>query len=217
LTIAGGKPINSASLGVVILAGGRGTRIGGGKALLELCGKPLLLHVIYRILEMQPLRVVVTAEGESLKILSLILPSGITLSEDLVEGEGPLVGIVSGMRVIESEYTLVLPCDTPFINLDVLRFMYERAEGADAVIPRWPNGYIEPLQAFYKTSSTLKAAEDAIYRNERSCREMIRHLNEVVYVNIDELRKFDPELITFFNVNTKEDLLKAEKILKKVV
>lgn len=206
--------LNSSSLGVVILAGGQGRRMGGYKALLELCGKPLLLHVVENVLRLQPEKIVVAAERGSISRYKLILPSYINLLEDSIEGDGPLVGMISGMRNINSMYTLVLPCDTPFIKLSVLRFLYRKVEGVDAVIPRWPNGYIEPLQAFYRTSSALIASEEALRRGERSCREMIKLLNRVVYVNIDELRKFDPKLVTFFNVNGKEDLLRAERFLE---
>jgi molybdopterin-guanine dinucleotide biosynthesis protein A len=202
------------SLGVVILAGGRGTRIGRDKCLLELCGKPLLLYVIEKALMLEPDRVVVVLGRGNLERYGSMVPSRVSLSEDIVEGVGPLAGIVSGMRRIDTDYALILPCDTPFIKLDVLRFLYDKAGEADAVIPRWPNGYIEPLQAFYRTSAALKAAEEALLEAGRSCREMIRRLNRILYVNVDELRRIDPELITFFNINSMDDLLRAEKFLK---
>lgn len=205
------------SLGVVILAGGKSLRMDREKALLELSGKPLLLHVVERAMRLRPERIIVAVERGNPNRYGSILPPGVGLSEDLIEGRGPLVGMISGMRDIDSEYTLLLPCDTPFIRQDVLRFLYQRAEGVDAAIPRWPNGYIEPLQAFYRTSSALKAAEEALNRGERSFREMIRSLNKVVYVNVDELKRFDPELVTFFNINSGEELLRAEKFLKGVI
>lgn len=213
----GGSPIGQSELGVVILAGGKGMRMGREKALLELSGKPLLLHVVEKALELRPERIIVTIERGNTNRYCSILPPGVGLSEDLIEGKGPLAGMVSGMRGIESEYTLLLPCDTPFIRQDVLRFLYQKAEGVDAVIPRWPNGYIEPLQAFYRTSTALRAAEEALNRGERSFREMIRSLNKVVYVNVDELKRFDPDLVTFFNINSGEELLRAEKFLRGVI
>ncbi|MEM2996803.1 MAG: molybdenum cofactor guanylyltransferase [Candidatus Bathyarchaeia archaeon] len=214
----GGTSIHQVGLGVVILAGGQGRRMGRDKALLELCGKPLLLHVVENVLRLQPEKIVVAVERGSINRYYSILPSCVNLSEDLIEGKGPLVGMISGMRSINSMYTLVLPCDTPFIKPSVLRFLHQKASlGVDAVIPRWPNGYIEPLQAFYRTSSALKAAEEALNRDKRSCRDMIRLLNKVVYVNVDELRRFDPYLVTFFNVNSGEDLFRAEKFLRGIL
>ncbi|MEM3070608.1 MAG: molybdenum cofactor guanylyltransferase [Candidatus Bathyarchaeia archaeon] len=209
--------MNSTDLGVVILAGGLSMRMGGDKALIELCGKPLLLHVVESVLNLHPDKIIVTTEKGNVNRYASILPSSVGLTEDLVDGKGPLVGMISGMRGIDSNYTLVLPCDTPFIKPSVLRFLHQKALGVDAVIPRWPNGYIEPLQAFYRTSSALKAAEEALNRDKRSCRDMIRLLNKVVYVNVDELRRFDPYLVTFFNVNSGEDLFRAEKFLRGIL
>ncbi|MBS7638069.1 molybdenum cofactor guanylyltransferase [Candidatus Bathyarchaeota archaeon] len=211
------NPINSTDLGVVILAGGLSVRMGRDKALIKLCGKPLLLHVVESVLNLRPDKIIVTTEKGNVNRYTSILPSSVGLTEDLLEGKGPLVGMISGMRWINSEYTLVLPCDTPLIKPSVLRFLYQKAAGVDAVIPKWPNGYIEPLQACYRTSSALKAAEETIRKGKRSCRDMIRLLNRVVYVNIDELRRFDPDLVTFFNINCKEELLRAEKFLRGVI
>lgn len=192
-------------------------RMGRDKALIKLCGKPLLLHVVESVLNLRPDKIIVTTEKGNVNRYTSILPSSVGLTEDLLEGKGPLVGMISGMGWINSEYTLVLPCDTPFIKPSVLRFLYQKAAGVDAVIPKWPSGYIEPLQAVYRTSSALKAAEETISKGKRSCRDMIRLLNRVVYVNIDELRRFDPNLVTFFNINCKEELLRAEKFLRGVI
>ncbi len=212
-----GRRIHLDGLGVVILAGGRGERMGRDKGLLDLCGKPLLLHVVERALELKPDEVVIVVGRGGLDRYASIIPSGVTLSEDVVEDGGPLAGMVSGMMGIDSEHTLVLPCDTPFVKLDVLRLLYKRVGGGDAVIPRWPNGYIEPLQALYRTSSALRAGEEALHGDESSCRDMIRRLNRVVYINTDEIRGVDPHLVTFFNINIIEDLLRAEKFIRGVI
>lgn len=92
--------------------------------------------------------------------------------------------------------------------------MFDRARGADAAIPQWPNGYIEPLHAVYKVSPALSAAEKAMGEGRLTIRAMIAGLGKVVYVGTDELRRFDPELSTFFNINSQKDLRTAVKMLR---
>ncbi|NIW50755.1 MAG: molybdenum cofactor guanylyltransferase, partial [Candidatus Korarchaeota archaeon] len=83
-------------------------------------------------------------------------------------------------------------------------------------IPRWPSGNIEPLHAVYKISTSISAAETALRKDESLIVDMIKRLDEVVYVNTDELKNFDQELITFFNINNQEDLKTAKKLKSKM-
>ena len=85
----------------------------------------------------------------------------------------------------------------------------------NAVIPRWPNGYIEPLQAVYRTDKALKASEEAVENGRMDMRSMIRGLRRVRYVSTIVIREIDPELDTFMNINSRFDLRRAELILKR--
>jgi len=202
--------------GALILAGGKSKRIKGNKALIKLGGKPLLLHVIEKVLRLTHETVVVIGKNNEIDNYTPILPSKITVLKDTVKGKGPLVGILTGMQKIRSEYTIILPCDSPFIKREVLEYLFERAQGADAAIPRWPNGNIEPLHAVYRIPPSIPAAETALRKDELLIVDMIKRLDKIVYVNTDELKKFDQKLITFFNINNQEDLRVAKKLKSKM-
>jgi molybdopterin-guanine dinucleotide biosynthesis protein A len=202
--------------GALILAGGRSRRMKGNKALINLRGKPLLLHATERIRGLTQETVVVVGKNDDLADYKSFLPPSVTILRDTVTGMGPLVGILTGIQTMSSEYVVVLPCDSPFIKKEVLTYLFKMAQGADAAIPRWPNGNIEPLQAVYRVSATIPAAETALERRELFILDMIKRLDRVIYVGTEEIRKIDEELMTFFNINTQEDLIIAEKLFSKM-
>ena len=93
-------------------------------------------------------------------------------------------------------------------------FLLEVCLNRTASIPRWPNGYIEPLHAAYHVKSAEEAAEEALKEGKLNMRSMIEKLGMVRYISTLVIKQLDPELLTFFNVNTPLDLKKAERILK---
>jgi len=86
--------------------------------------------------------------------------------------------------------------------------------GKNAVIPRWPNGYIEPLQAVYRTKPALEAAKNVLGEGKFNMRSMIDSLGGIRYISTLVLQQLDPKLKTFFNINTPLDLKKAEYMLR---
>jgi molybdopterin-guanine dinucleotide biosynthesis protein A len=83
-----------------------------------------------------------------------------------------------------------------------------------AVIPRWPNGYIEPLQAVYCAKPAYESAKNALSEGKLNVQSMVDKLRGVRYVSTLVLQQLDPELRTFFNINTPLDLKKAESMLR---
>ncbi len=202
---------------VIILAGGRSRRLGSIKALVNLGDKPLIAHVAQKIDGFFREVVVVIGMNDDVERFSEVLPSSFKICRDICPDLGPLGGVVSGLRHVNSRYMAVLPCDSPFIDLKVLDFLYRSCLCYEAAIPLWPNGYIEPLHSFYDSRAVRSAGESALKAGERDLRSMIRRLNAVNYVSVDQLREFDRELLTFFNINSREDLNRAETILKRFV
>jgi molybdopterin-guanine dinucleotide biosynthesis protein A len=132
---------------------------------------------------------------------------------DSQEGKTPLIGIATGLQDTKSEYAFICACDVPFVNQEVVELLYRRASGADAAIPKWNQGHIEPLEAVYRTSSTLLATRETLSPSGSPLKVMIGKLAKVVYVSVeDEVGILDSDLRTFLNVNTREDMDRAEEL-----
>ncbi len=196
--------------GVIVLAGGMSKRMGKDKTLLPVKGVPMIKRVVDAALKVSSEVVIVVGSRRMVKEIGGVLGSDVTITEDEERGWGPIMGILSGCKRARAEYVAVVPCDAPFINPKVLLELFRRAEGHDAAIPRWPNGYLEPLHSVYKREAVLEAAQELIRRGSRSLLNLIERLNDVVYVPVEDLKLMDEKLLTFFNVNTPRDLLIAE-------
>ena len=198
----------------VILAGGFSRRFGRDKGLVILAGKPLILHVIDRVSKVvDEVLVVVSSEKQKNKF-ETILKKKANLVIDKDDSQSPLVGAITGFESANAEYSLLLPCDTPLVSTQIVQFLLDMCTNKSAAIPRWPSGYIEPLQAAYHTKSALTAAKTALKQGKMNMRSMIDNLRGVRYVSTMVLEQLEPDLLTFFNVNTPHDLKKAEAILK---
>jgi molybdopterin-guanine dinucleotide biosynthesis protein A len=199
-------------LGALILAGGKSQRIRENKALIKLVNKPLLLHVVEKAVEITDEIVVAIGKNDEPKKYARFLPSTVKIVNDAIKGKGPLAGILAGMQEMLSEYTVVLPCDAPFVKKEVIKYLFGKAGKADAVIPQWPNGYVEPLHAVYRILPSISATKEALSKEELQIVDMIKRLKRVIYVSTDEIRKIDPDLISFFNINNQENLKLARTL-----
>ncbi len=202
-------------ISVVILAGGFSKRFGQNKGLIELAGKPLIVHVLDRTVDVVDEAVVVVSSDSQRRAFTCLLHDRADVVVDKYEKQGPLVGALTGFENAQGKYSLLLPCDTPLISSRVLSLLLDLCIKRNAAIPRWPNGYIEPLQAAYHTKSASRAAEIALERKKSDMRSMILHMQRVRYVSTMVLRQMDAELLTFFNINTLEDLRRVEWLLSK--
>ena len=201
--------------GIILLAGGLGSRLGSNKPLQRVAGKPLISRVIERVSGLSDEFLVVIARGASGSDYSGVIPGFIRVINDERDGKSPLIGITTALRAIKSQYAIVLTCDIPFVNRRVIRLLLERVSNAEAAVPRWKSGHLEPLQAVYRREPMLQKSEEALASGSLSPVDAIKKLARVVYVSIeDEVKVLDPDLRTFFNVNTKEDVAEAEMILK---
>ncbi len=197
----------------IILAGGLSRRFGQDKGLLLLGGKPLFLHVFEAASNVvDEVLVVVSSVTQSEVYKSMKTEARVVI--DSRDAQTPLVGALTGFANALGEYSLLLPCDAPFVSRQVASLLLGLCANNDAVIPVWPNGYIEPLQAAYRTESAWAAANSALEDNKMDMRSLIAHLDTVRYVQTSMLKQIDPRLLTFCNVNTPEKLKKAEMLLR---
>lgn len=199
----------------IILAGGFSSRLGQDKGLVQLANKPLINHVIDETKSLVDERLVVVSSKVQAEKYSNVLSGEAEILVDDGEVHGPLVGARAGFKRAQGEYSLLLPCDTPFVSRPVLQLLLELCIKRNAAVPRWPNCYIEPLQAAYCTKAALEAATNALLSGKLNLQTMVDRLQRVRYVSTLVLKQLDPQLRTFFNVNTTMELEKAELMLKR--
>jgi molybdopterin-guanine dinucleotide biosynthesis protein A len=191
----------------IILAGGKSLRLGHDK-ITEKVGKTTLLEkVISRIDSLCKDIVIVTAEERTFKKFR-DNPKVKTVS-DIFPGRGSLGGIYTGLVKSETFYNLVIAADMPFLNGELLAYMTEVADGFDYVIPRIGT-FFEPLHSIY-SKNCISPMETMIKNNRRVIIELFDFV-KVRYIEAEEIDRFDPEHLSFFNINTMEDLELARKI-----
>ncbi|MCS7114277.1 MAG: molybdenum cofactor guanylyltransferase [Nitrososphaerota archaeon] len=198
----------------IVLAGGFSKRLGSNKGLTVLLGKPIIKYVLDAVDGIVDEKIVVVNSKALVEVFAKALGSNIRIVADKCETQSPLVGALTGFSEAYGKYALLLPCDTPMVSREVLALLLELCIGRNAVIPRWPKGYIEPLQAAYRIEPALEAAEQALNEGKLDMRSMIEKLRGIRYISTLVLQQFDPELKMFFNINTPMDLKKAEQLLK---
>ena len=106
--------------------------------------------------------IVVVKSSSQRKSYLLLFPKETKILIDTKGLQSPLIGALTGFENANGEYSILLPCDTPLVSLEVVNLLFSKALEMDAAIPRWPNGYIEPLHAVYKTEPALEAARSAV-------------------------------------------------------
>lgn len=198
------------------MAGGSSSRLGQDKGLLRLAQKPLITHVLDAARGMVEEEIVVVSSKAQADNYRRALASKVKILIDEGKTNSPLVGASTGFEQAQGKCAILLPCDTPFVSKKILSLAVELCVGRSAVIPRWPNGFIEPLQAAYSVKPALEAARKASSDGRMNLRSMTERLAGVRYVSTLVLQQLDPTLRTFFNVNTPSDLRKAEQIVKRL-
>jgi len=204
------KPGRTKARSAIVLAGGRGRRMGiVEKALLEFEGKTILerlLENIFRVVDEVILSVRDSSQKEKLLPVLEKFPSReIRFCFDALEDAGPLEGIRAGLLESRSEYSFVCAGDMPFVNIRVVDLLFEKAEGHDVALPRWEERMFEPLHAVY-SRKLIPEIEKAFERGKHSVLTPVFEMPDVIFVEISEIRELDPELRTFVNINTVEDL-----------
>jgi len=198
----------------IVLVGGVSSRFGQDKGLLEIANKPLIKYVLDAVSPVVDETILVSNSQDRIAEYAKVVATDVRFAIDLCESKGPLIGALTGFEFAHGKYALLLPFDTPFVSRDVVSLLFELCLGKAAAIPRWPNGQIEPLHAVYQTKAALEAAKIAVSEGKLNVRAMIEKLRGVRYVSTLVIQQLDPELKTFFNINTPLDLKKAIAMVK---
>jgi molybdopterin-guanine dinucleotide biosynthesis protein A len=125
-----------------VLAGGRSSRMGSDKALLDLGAGPLACRVAELVAQSCP---VTTLVGDP----ALYGALGFPITPDNTPGLGPLAGIEAALAATTSDWNLIVACDMPSLNLNIFESLFTAATEADCALPRHADGRVEPLCAVY--------------------------------------------------------------------
>ena len=191
----------------IILCGGRSARFGSDKAMLTIDGMPMIMRVIQRVSPVVDEIIIAARDPAQWRYITDAIPNDLMVVYDSVIGYGPIAGILAGLLASKAEYSVCLACDLPYANPDVIDALFECAEEheRDAAIPRHPDGTLEPLHAVYGRPM-IRACQSVTESGARTVRSAISLLSRAVFVPTESLRRFDPDLRTFLNVNYPEDL-----------
>lgn len=183
----------------IILAGGDSKRMGRDKAALPFGGEALLQRVISRV---QPLF--------AQTLVSVRQPrSDVSLPQicDTQPDGSPLVGLISVLEAITTPWVFLVACDMPFIAPAVISHLASYRNPYQAVIPV-VDGHAQPLVAFY-AHSILPALQNSLANGNKSLIGALKDL-DIHYVSAEELVRHDPQLHSFFDLDTPQDVALAE-------
>jgi len=205
----------------LVLAGGKACRFQNpymgwqDKALVLLENKPFLVHVIENVSSVVDEVIVCVNNNDKERIegyrrvfAEYRLSAKIVLDESLEVG-GPMRAILSGLRVANADYCLIVPCDMPFINASVVEHLFSLSKGFDVVMPMWPNGRLETLCMVLERLGSLEIVQ-ILCQLKRSHVDDIPRAAAKVFLpsTVKTLKTFDPQLKSFININSPEDLEK---------
>lgn len=198
----------------IILAGGssRGFPEDKGATLLE--NKPLIRRV-YNIVE--PIVdeiIIVTNTQERADLYKKILPETAKFAVDTQESKGPLIGAIAGFEVAQGKYSMLLPYDSPFVSEELAMLLFDLSIGKTATVPRNPDHEIEPLCSVYQTKLVLETARQVADEGAVDLQTLVEKLRGVRYISTMVIEQIDPELRSFFSVNTPLDLKRAAVMLQ---
>jgi molybdopterin-guanine dinucleotide biosynthesis protein A len=191
---------------IVIQAGGESRRMGQDKALLPFLGQPLIERILKRISGLADEILVTTNNPGAFQFL------GVPLYPDLVLDRGALGGLYTALRAASHPVVGIVACDMPFLNPDLLAFEREKLmeTKADIVIPETSSG-LEPFHAVYRRSTCLVPVKSALDAGKWRVDAWFYQM-KLLALTSEEMRLYDPHLVSFWNVNTPEDLSHAQKM-----
>lgn len=177
-----------------VLAGGKSSRMGADKGLMDFQGRKMIEHVLLS-LKISP-RITIITENDDYKQF------GFRICTDIYKNCGPLGGIYSALYNSNSDWNIVVSCDLPFVTSEFFELLLEKINGssAHAIVPVHDNN-IEPLCALYH-KSCLPELENLILEKELKMHSVLEKLN-TVYVKVP--LEFHAEHL-FRNINWPEDI-----------
>ena len=185
-----------------ILAGGKSSRMGTDKGLLMLKNRMLVEYVIDNLTPCVDQIFIVTSN-------KLYEQFSLPLLPDVVMGKGPAVGILSALEHSTVNQNFVISCDTPFLDSTLILRIFNLAKDHEICIGEM-NGYWEPMVGVY-SKSICEKWKQSIAEGEFKLQKLIEKFD---YKLLNVEKDLQAEEFSFLNINSPDDLLKAEKWIK---
>jgi molybdopterin-guanine dinucleotide biosynthesis protein A len=190
----------------IVLVGGEARRAGGReKYFFSYEGRTFIEHILGALRGVVDEIVLAARDPAQCERFGHL--AGVKCVPDIRQGIGPAGGLHAGVLQVRGDLVLVVACDMPCINPRVIEHLFSLMDDYDAVIPAWNPDMLEPLHAVYRRAALLAYLEEP---GHRSLREMVKAMR-VRFVDIHELRRLDPDLKTFTNVNKLEELERIKR------
>lgn len=202
------------NISVAILSGGKSSRMGTNKSLLEINNKTVI-EILKENLQLIFNEVILIAnDSETYKFLK------IPIYEDMYKGIGPLAGIHSALTNSKNDKVFVISCDIPLINIEIIKSIIEYKEGYQIIVP-FADGFIQSLCGLYHKSLIPKINEiissyqlDTEKSKQKLCKikQLINMSNSLIIEDVDKLAGYSENI--FLNMNHPEDYEKVKNILE---
>lgn len=197
---------SSQELAVCIQAGGQSRRMGQDKGLVPFLGQPLIARIVERLRPISGELLVTTNKPDDYAFLNL------PLFPDPLPDRGALGGLYTALSAASLPYVAVVACDMPFINPLLLGAQFEHLQSSQSDICILHTGEgMEPFHAVYRRETCLPPIRQAIdedrWRVDAWFSKVKLHL-----MRVEEIRRYDPDLRSYWNINTPEELGQAEQL-----
>ncbi len=195
-------PMGNKFISAVILAGGNSRRMGENKALLQLDSETMIERVVNSLRPLFNEIIVVTNDQKEYSMLN-----NIRFVKDFkdLKTRSSLIGLYSGLYAANSDYIFAVACDMPLLNIPLINFMKNKIINQDIIIP-YINGFYEPLHAFY-SKNCLRPMKSQLDKKDFKILNFFSRVNIIETINNTQIRKFDPYLNSFLNINNYEEYL----------
>ncbi len=210
-------------LAFIILIGGKSARFGSDKGLFKFKEKPLISYQLETLSSFNRNIFLVARSHQQVqayidkidieKIMAFIIDD-----KELIDDESlysPMIGIYSGLKELERleyEKAFIFSCDIPLIKIEIIDLLLSKSEDNDCCIPKWNNGFLEPLFAIYPVKEAFIECKKNLKNKSYKLTNILNKNWKINYISIeDSIQALDEKLITFININGPIDI---EKLIK---
>ena len=177
--------------------------MGGDKAFLKIGEKTIIEIILDKLKSFFEKIIIVTNSPDRYRIFRVRLIS------DIIPNKGPLGGIYSGLVNTREFHNFFFACDTPFLNVELIRYMKNNYGNFDVITPKLKYGY-EALHAIY-SKNCITPIEKQLKQNNLKIIDFFPQV-KIKEITEDIIKQFDPRLLSFFNINTNADYQQALNI-----